>query len=103
MANAGEFAHFENRYSASSEWITKNKHAIISNGPFYLKSYSPESRTISVSAFEDESYPFKVGYWSKFENTEFPKITQVQIPKIIQKEKELNISIETSQTDSILS
>jgi peptide/nickel transport system substrate-binding protein len=96
------FEYFNNRYSASSEWITKNNHAVISNGPFYLNGYSPESRTITVSAFEDESYPFKVGHWSIFENTEFPKIIKVQIPNLIQKEEELNISIETSQTDSIL-
>ena len=94
--------YFDDRYSASSEWITKNNHAVISNGPFYLNAYSPESRTITVSAFEDESYPFKVGYWSDFENTAFPKITKVEIPNLIQKEKELTVSLETSQTDSIL-
>jgi peptide/nickel transport system substrate-binding protein len=97
-----DLQYLENRYSASSEWITKNNHAVISNGPFFLNSYSPESRTIHVSAYEDESYPFKVGYWSAFENTEFPKISKVQIPSLIQKQEELNISIETSQTDSIL-
>ena len=59
-----DLQYYEKRYSASSEWITKNNHAVISNGPFYLNAYSPESRTISVSAFEDKSYPFKVGYWS---------------------------------------
>jgi len=94
--------YFENRYLASSEWITKNNHAVISNGPFYLNSYSPESRTITVTSFEDDSYPFNVGHWSAFEHTEFPKITDVQIPKLIQKENELNISIKTSQADSIL-
>jgi len=97
-----DFEYFDNRYSASSEWITKNNHAVISNGPFYLNAYSPESRTISVSAFEDESYPFKAGYWSDFENTDFPKITNVQMPNLIQKQEELAITIETSQTDSIL-
>jgi peptide/nickel transport system substrate-binding protein len=96
------FEYFDNRYSASSEWITKNNHAVISNGPFYLDAYSPESRTISVSAFEDESYPFKAGHWSDFEITEFPKITNVQMPNLIQKQEELAITIETSQTDSIL-
>ena len=96
------FKYFDNRYTASSEWITKNNHAVISNGPFYLNAYSPESRTISVSAFEDESYPFKAGHWSAFENTEFPKITKVEIPNLIQKQEVLNISVETSQTDSIL-
>ena len=97
-----ELEYFDDRYSASSEWITENNHAVISNGPFYLNAYSPESRTITISAFEDESYPFKAGYWSDFENTAFPKITKVQIPNLIQKEEELTISIETSQTDSIL-
>jgi peptide/nickel transport system substrate-binding protein len=97
-----DFEYFDKRYSASSEWITKNNHAIISNGPYYLNSYSPESRTISVSAFDDDSYPFKVGHWSEFENTEFPIITQIQIPSLIQKQEDLNIILKTSQTDSIL-
>ncbi len=96
------FQYFDNRYTASSEWITKNKHAVISNGPFYLDAYSPESRTISVSAFDDDSYPFKAGHWSSFENTEFPRITKVQIPNLIQKDEEFSFSIETSQADSIL-
>lgn len=96
------FQYFDNRYTASSEWIAKNKHAVISNGPFYLDGYSPESRTISVSAFDDDSYPFKAGHWSSFENTEFPRITKVQIPNLIQKDEEFNFSIETSQADSIL-
>ena len=96
------FEYFDSRYSASSEWITTNNHAVISNGPFYLNAYSPESRTISVLAFDDESYPFKAGHWSAFEKTEFPKITEIQIPNLIQKQEELNIVIKTSQTDSIL-
>jgi peptide/nickel transport system substrate-binding protein len=94
--------YFDQRYSASSKWITQNNHAVISNGPFYLNSYSPEARTITVSSFEDESYPFKIGHWSSFEHTEFPKITEIQIPNIIQKENELNISIKTTQADSII-
>ena len=96
------FQYFDNRYTASTEWIAKNNHAVISNGPFYLDAYSPESRTISVSAFDDDSYPFKAGHWSSFENTEFPRITKVQIPNLIQKDEEFNFSIETSQADSIL-
>ncbi|MDH3676955.1 MAG: ABC transporter substrate-binding protein [Nitrosopumilus sp.] len=94
--------YFEERYSASSDWITKNNHAVISNGPFYLNAYSPESRTISVSAFDDNSYPFKAGHWSAFENTQFPKIIEIQVPKIFQKQEELNIIVKTSHTDSIL-
>jgi peptide/nickel transport system substrate-binding protein len=94
--------YFDGRYSASSKWIAKNNHAVISNGPFYLNAYSPESRTISVSAFDDASYPFKAGHWSAFENTEFPKITEIQVPNLIQKQEELNISVKTAQADAIL-
>ena len=96
------FGYYDKRYTSSSNWIEKNNHAVISNGPFYLDSYSPESRTITVLAFEDESYPFRAGHWSEFENPEFPKITKVAIPKIIQKSAELKIQIDTVQTDSIL-
>lgn len=95
------FGYFENRYQASSEWISNHNHAVISNGPFYLDAYSPESRTISITAFEDESYPFRAGHWSDFANVEFPKIIKVQIPEIAQKNEKLEINVETSQTDSI--
>jgi len=96
------FDYYDKRYTSSSNWIEKNNHAVISNGPFYLDSYSPESRTITVLAFEDESYPFRAGHWAEFENTEFPKITKVVNPKIIQKNSELKIQIDTIQTNSIL-
>jgi len=97
-----DFNYFDSRYSASSKWIKVNNHAVISNGPFYLNAYSPESRTIIVNAFDDETYPFKLGHWSGFEKTEFPKITNVNSPSIVQKGTEFEVNIETSQTDSIL-
>ena len=96
------FDYFGSRYSASSEWVKAYNHAVISNGPFYLSAYSPESRTIIVNAFDDETYPFKLGHWSEFEKTEFPKITNVKSPDIVQRGTELEISIETSHADSIL-
>jgi peptide/nickel transport system substrate-binding protein len=96
------YDYFDSRYTSSSEWIKKNNHAVISNGPFYLKEYSPEARTIIVKAFEDKTYPFKVGHWSDFETTEFPKIINVEIPNSIQKGNDLEINIESSNTDSIL-
>ncbi|MBT8242261.1 MAG: ABC transporter substrate-binding protein [Nitrosopumilus sp.] len=94
--------YFKNRYESSISWIDTNKHAVISNGPFYLESYSPESRTIKVTTFEDDSYPFKKGEWSEFENAEFPSITKVEFEKIIQKGQEITIRIETSNSDRIL-
>ncbi len=96
------FDYFGSRYSTSSEWVKAYNHAVISNGPFYLSAYSPESRTIIVNAFDDETYPFKLGHWSEFEKTEFPKITNVKSPDIVQRGTELEISIETSHADSIL-
>jgi len=65
--------YYQSRYDSSINWIQNKQHAVISNGPFYLESYSPESRTIKVTAFDDDSYPFKKGEWSKFEKAEFPK------------------------------
>ena len=97
-----DFNYFNDRYTASSEWVKAHNHAVISNGPFYLSAYSPESRTIIVNAFDDETYPFKLGHWSEFEKTEFPKITNVNVPNIIQKGTDLEISVETSHADSIL-
>ncbi len=94
--------YFDDRYITTSEWIKTHNHAIISNGPFYLSAYSPESRTIVVKAFEDQTYPFKLGYWSEFEKTEFPKITSVNLPSIIQKGTEMVIDVDTKQADSIL-
>jgi peptide/nickel transport system substrate-binding protein len=94
--------YFQNRYNSSIKWIENNNHAVISNGPFYLESYVPESRTITVNTFEDESYPFKVGKWSKFEKTEFPIIKKVDLKKITQTGAEFKIDIITENSDSIL-
>jgi len=94
--------YYENRYDSSIKWIEENNHAVISNGPFYLESYSPESRTIIVKTFEDESYPFKIGKWSEFENVQFPIIKKIDMGKIIQYGERGDILIETENTDSIL-
>jgi peptide/nickel transport system substrate-binding protein len=95
-------AYYENRYDSSIKWIEENNHAVISNGPFYLETYSPESRTITVKAFEDESYPFKIGKWSEFQNVQFPVIKKIDISKIIQYGESADILIETKNADSIL-
>ena len=94
--------YYQKRYNSSIKWIEVHNHAVISNGPFYLESYSPESRIIKVNAFDDNSYPFKKGEWAKFENTEFPSIKKIDMKKIIQQGEELVITIETEHVDSIL-
>jgi|APSaa5957512535_1039671.scaffolds.fasta_scaffold02812_8 peptide/nickel transport system substrate-binding protein len=94
--------YYQSRYNSSIDWIQNKQHAVISNGPFYLESYSPESRTIKVSAFDDDSYPFKKGEWAKFEKAEVPIIEKIQIKKSVQRGDEIIVSIKTKNSDSIL-
>ena len=100
--NGNEQNYYENRYNSSIKWIEEKNHAVISNGPFYLQSYFPESRTITVKTFEDNSYPHQVGEWTKFENTKFPTINKIHMDKIIQKGKDMKITVETKDANSIL-
>ena len=94
--------YYQKRYNSSIKWIETYNHAVISNGPFYLEAYSPESRTIKVSAFDDNSYPFNKGKWTEFEKVEFPSIKKISMKKIIQQGDEIDIAIETENSDSIL-
>lgn len=94
-------SYFDSRYDASIKWIDKYHHAVISNGPFYLKSYSPESRTITIEAFADKSYPYEAGHWQEFEKIKFPKIVKVDIPDVIKKGDILTIPIYTQDASKI--
>jgi peptide/nickel transport system substrate-binding protein len=71
------------RYDASIKWITNHNHAVISNGPFYLDSYNPSGRIITIKAFRDQSYPFEQGHWSYFENPKLADIGKVEAPQFI--------------------
>jgi len=93
--------YFDSRYDASIKWIEENNHAVISNGPFYLQSYSPESRTITIRAFADESYPYEPGHWKDFENVKYPKIIQVDIPDVIKQGNSLSVPIITEDASKI--
>ena len=50
LASFGDIPYFESRYNASASWIKTHGHAVISNGPFYLDSYSPDARKITIRA-----------------------------------------------------
>ena len=93
--------YVQKRYAATLDWIDVNNHAVISNGPFYLDRYSPESRTIQINAFEDESYPFGNGFWNKFEEAKFPKITSVDVPNVVSKGKEIILPIDAENTSKL--
>ena len=71
------------RYDAAIEWIQHHRHAVISNGPFYLDTYNPGARMITLKAFRDPSYPFPQGYWSVFENPKLAAIQTVETPKYL--------------------
>ncbi|MGY5148668.1 MAG: ABC transporter substrate-binding protein [Candidatus Nitrosopumilus sp. bin_68KS] len=102
LKDSRDSEYFQNRYDSSIKWIETNNHAVISNGPFYLESYSPESRTITVREFIDKSYPFKIGKWEQFENAKFPEIKKVDMKNTLQKGVELNIVVEAENSDNIL-
>ena len=71
------------RYDASIKWIDTHKHAIIGNGPFYLDSYNPEGRVITLKAFRDSLYPFEKGHWSQYETPKIAAIDKVAAPRNI--------------------
>ena len=75
--------YFDSRYQTSISWIAEHGHAVISNGPYYLDSYSPDARKIIIKAFDDPTYPFKAGYWKKFEEVSMPTIQNVNVPTTV--------------------
>ena len=95
-----DWSYFESRYDASIEWIEQNNHAVVSNGPFYLDRYSPDSRTIVIRSF-DIGYPLESGKWKEFENVKYPKIIGVNVPSIVNLEKPLGISINTKDSTKV--
>ena len=100
--NSNSISYYNYRYQKSIEWIENKNHAIISNGPYYLESYTPESRTIIVNAFEDDSYPFVAGKWKEFQKTDYPTIKEIKMEKIVQKNKDMIIEVKTNFVDSIM-
>ena len=89
------------RYQASVDWIDKYEHAVISNGPFYLDGYSPDSRSITIKSFDSIEYPLTQGIWNKFEQVEFPKVESVDINELVQKGTKLDIPIKTKNSTEI--
>lgn len=91
LASFGNLKYFESRYNASASWIKTHGHAVVSNGPFYLDSYSPDARKITIRAFDDPTYPFGAGYWKKFEEISMPQIKSVQVPTSVSVGSSLDI------------
>jgi peptide/nickel transport system substrate-binding protein len=85
------------RYDASIKWIDTHNHAVIGNGPFYLDSYNPAGRVITIKAFRDASYPFEQGHWSIYEKQKIASISKVDAPKtVLAGQSPLNVDVEVS-------
>jgi len=95
IADRADAGYATSRYDSAIAWIAEKNHAVISNGPFYLEGYSPESRLIKVRAFDDESYPFDAGHWSKFEDVSSPRIRSVDIPDVVRIGEPADIAVAT--------
>ncbi len=81
LAQLGADAEYaKQRYDSALGWIDDHGHAVISNGPFYLEGYRPESRTITTRSFENDSYPFGRGHWSELTDVSPARITDVNVP-----------------------
>jgi peptide/nickel transport system substrate-binding protein len=55
----------DQRYSAASSWFDEYKILVISNGPYMLTKFEPQSQYAELNAFRDSKYPFKPGDWYK--------------------------------------
>ena len=89
------------RYQSSIDWINQYEHAVISNGPFYLEGYSPDSRSITIKSFDSSGYPLQQGIWNDFEHAEFPTIESVDIEEIVQKGMKLDIPVKVTNSSEI--
>ena len=93
--------YFKSRYQASISWINKHNHAVISNGPYYLDSYSPEARTITIQSFDDPTYPLPAGHWKNFEEISLPKIENINVPSVVSIGKELDVPISVTPNATV--
>ena len=102
LAELGATAEYAaGRYDSALEWIGGTGHAVIANGPFYLESYSPESRTIRIAAFDDESYPLPAGSWAHLEDVRFPEIVGVDAPDVVVRGRPASIYVDAEGASTL--
>ena len=89
------------RYDAAISWIDQYEHAVISNGPYMMKGYTPESRIITIQEYADESYPLAADRWSEFESVSIPKIDAIDVPPTVTHGEDLEVSVLVWDADSI--
>ncbi|MFQ6134279.1 MAG: ABC transporter substrate-binding protein [Nitrososphaerales archaeon] len=65
------------RYDAAASWFDEYKILVISNGPFMLTKFEPQSQYAELNAFRDPTYPFKPGEWY-FGSAQLVDISEVE-------------------------
>lgn len=73
----------QERYQAALTWIDQYEHSVISNGPYQMVGYSPESRIITIQEFDNPSYPFAADHWSALESVSVPVIDDIRAPATV--------------------
>lgn len=89
----------QSRYDSSIKWIEENNHAVISNGPFQLESYRPESRTITVKAVSYDS--INRDSWLSLTDVKLPEINSIIIPDVVSLNTPFVVNITTNNVDNV--
>ncbi|MEC9488324.1 MAG: ABC transporter substrate-binding protein [Halanaerobium sp.] len=85
------------RYQAALDFIEEYGHAYISNGPFYMSEYDPDTNFIELSAFRDPTYPFDTDYWVNEFTTDIIKVDNITIPTMEKRGDEIFITLNISE------
>ena len=85
-----------NRYNSSIQWINLHHNAVIGNGPYYLNSFNPAGGIITLEKFNDNTYPYKSGYFSSFVNSSQINIDKINVPKFIKIGSPFKIDLTTN-------
>jgi peptide/nickel transport system substrate-binding protein len=75
-------ANLTARKAASNTWFTLHDNMVISDGPFYLDTFSAAGDSAVLKAFRDPEYPIEQGTWDYGRPTP-PEITKVGIPTVV--------------------
>jgi peptide/nickel transport system substrate-binding protein len=78
-ANATDLSE---RVAASTSWFTEHDHLVVSDGAYYLDTFSAAGGSAVLKATTDESYPFMEGTWA-YGRANAPEITDIGIPTIV--------------------
>ena len=89
------------RYESSIRWIDVHHNAEIGNGPYYLESFNPSGGVITLKKFVDDTYPYKKGYFSNFENSQQIKINKINVPKFIKIGDPFRFDVDIASKDDV--